>query len=105
MMSNEEWDRQVECLLRNQAQFDIDIAEVNKTLAQVADNLANQSFVMAEGFEKVKAEQGRTDAQLQRLGIKVEELTQSQKLTDEQLRKFIAKVDRLTGEGHNGFQN
>jgi hypothetical protein len=91
MMSNEEWDRQVEFLLKSQAQFEADMieikavqAETSNFLARIADNLAEQSYVMFKGFEIAKAE--------------MQELRESQKLTDEQLRKFIAKVDRLTGE-------
>jgi hypothetical protein len=98
MMSNEEWERKVEFLLNRQAQFDIDMhrieatqADTSKFLAQIADNLAQQSYVMFKGFEIVKAE--------------MQELRESQRLTDEQLRKFIAKVDRLTGDGHNGSLN
>jgi hypothetical protein len=91
MMSNEEWDRRVEFLLKQQARFDIDIAETNKVLAQVADNLAQQSYVMAEGFTIARAE--------------LRDLREAQKLTDEALRKFIIKVDRLTGEAQNGLQN
>jgi hypothetical protein len=98
MMSNEEWDRQVEFLLKQQAQFDIDMRrieatqeETGKFLAQMAENLAEQSYVMFKGFEIAKAE--------------MRELRESQKLTDEQLRKFIAKVDRLTGEAQNGSLN
>ena len=105
MMSNEEWERKMEFLLNQQAQFDIELSETNKTLAQVADNLAQQSYVMAEGFKVARAElQELKDAQ-KLTGAQIQELKESQKLTDEQLRKFIAKVDRLTGETQNGSLN
>jgi hypothetical protein len=91
MMSDEEWDRKVEFLLKQQAQFDIDIAETHKVLAQVADNLAQHSYAMAEDVKIARAE--------------IRDLREAQKLTDEALRKFIIKVDRLTGEAPNGLQN
>lgn len=105
MMSNEEWDRQVEFLLRQQAQFEVDLAETNKALAHVTDNLAKQSFVMAEGFKIARAELDELREAQQLTGSQIQELKDSQKLTDEQLRKFIAKVDRLTGETQDGSLN
>ena len=98
MMSNEEWDRQIEFLLKNQAQFDIDMSRLEaaqaaseKKLDRIAETLSSYATILYEGFKV-------TDAEIQAL-------KESQKLTDEQLRKFIAKVDRLTGEGQNGLQN
>lgn len=91
MMSNEEWDRRVEFLLKQQARFDIDIAETNKVLAQVADNLAQQSYVMAEGFTIARAE--------------LRDLREAQKLTDEALRKLITRFDRHLSDDHPGLEN
>ena len=91
MMSNEEWDRTVEFILKHQAQFEVDIAEINKTLARVANNLAEQSYVMVKGFEIAKAE--------------MQELRESQKLTDAALRKLITKFDRHLSDGHPDLEN
>ena len=98
MMSNEEWERKMEFLLNQQAQFDIDMrkieaaqAETTKVLAQVADNLAEQSYVMMKGFEIAKAE--------------MQELRESQKLTDAALRKLITKFDRHLSDGHPDLEN
>ena len=102
MMSNEEWDRKVEFLLNQQAQFDIDMrrieatqAETTKFIAQIADNLAKQSFVMFEGFNLTKAEIRALNA---KIDTKIQELKNSLDVTDK-------KVDRLISEGHNESRN
>jgi hypothetical protein len=105
MMSNEEWDRKVEFLLSQQAKFEVDLAETNKTLAQVSERLAEQSYIMAEGFKIARTELDEIREAQQLTGSQIQELKESQKLTDEQLQKFIAKVDRLTGETQNGSLN
>jgi ribosomal protein L16/L10AE len=98
MMSNEEWDRKIEFLLNQQAEFDIDMrrleaaqAASERRLDRTAEVLSSYATILFENFKI-------TDA-------RIRELTESQKLTDEELRKFIAKVDRLTGEDQNGLQN
>ena len=99
MMSNEEWERKVEFLLNNQAQFDIDMRRIEATqtetshfLAQIADNLAKQSYVMFAGFNLTKAE-------IRELNAKIDAEIQALKDSQQQLTK---KVDRLTGEDQNG---
>ena len=98
MMSNEEWERKMDFLLNQQAQFDVDMrrleaaqAASEKKLDRTAEMLSSYATIRFEAFKITDAE--------------IKELKQSQKLTDEQLRKFIVKVDRLTGEGQNGLQN
>ena len=98
MMSNEEWDRKVEFILNQQAQFEIDMIELKaaqaaseKKLDRVAETLSSYATILYEGFKV-------TDAEIQAL-------KESQKLTDEQLRKFITKVDRITGDNQSGLQN
>lgn len=105
MMSNEEWDRKVEFLLNQQAQFDVDMRrleaaqeETGKKLDRAAENISHLAGFIHEGFGLVMNMFKETDAEIR-------ELKESQKLTDEKLRKFITKVDRLTGEGQNGSLN
>ena len=112
MMSNEEWERKMEFLLNQQAQFDVDMrrieatqAETGKFLVQFANSLAEQSYVMFQGFEVLKGEIRELRESMGELRESMGELRESQKLTDETLRKFIVKVDRLTGEGQNGSLN
>jgi len=103
MMSNEEWDRKVEFILTQQAQFEADMIELKaaqaaseKRLDRTSEMLSSYATILFENFKI-------TDSRILELTVNVQELTESQKLTDEQLRKFIIKVDRLTGE--TGLQN
>jgi len=119
MMSNEEWERKMEFLLNQQAQFDAEMIELKaaqaaseKRLDRTSEMLSSYATILLENAKVTDARileltqsQKFTDKQLQGLIVKVEELTEAQKLTDEQLRKFIIKVDRLTGETQNGLQN
>ena len=126
MMSNEEWERKMEFLLNQQAQFDADMrlleeaqAATGRKLDRTADMLSSYATILFENFKitdsrilALTESHRRTDTRIQELTVKVQELTvnvqelsESQKLTDEHLRKFITKVDRLTGEGQNGLQN
>jgi hypothetical protein len=112
MMSNEEWDRKIEFLLNQQAQFDIDMrrleaaqAASERRLDRTAEVLSSYATILFENF-KITDARIRDLTESQKLtNTKIQELTESQKLTDEELRKFIAKVDRLTGEDQNGLQN
>ena len=104
MMSNEEWDRKIEFLLNQQAQFDIEMrrleaaqARTEESVDRAAKNISHLAGFIHEGF-------GLTMNLFKDTDLKIQELRESQKLTDEELRKFIAKVDRLTGEGRNGLQ-
>lgn len=119
MMSNEEWERKMEFLLNQQAQFDTDMrlleeaqAATGRKLDRTAEMLSSYATILFENFKITDARiltltesQKLTDIRIQELTGNVQELTESQKLTDKQLRKFIAKVDRLTGEDQNGLQN
>ena len=98
MMSNEEWERKMEFLLNNQAQFEADMIELKaaqkqteKSLARAAEILASQSTIMFEAFKITDAE--------------IKELKDSQKLTDEALRKLLSRFDRHLSEGHPGLGN
>jgi hypothetical protein len=119
MMSNEEWERKMEFLLNNQAQFNVDMSRLEaaqaaseKRLDRISESLSSYATILCENFKitdsrilALTESHRRTDTKIQELTVKVQELTDSQKLTDEQLRKFIIKVDRLTGEDQNGLQN
>ena len=98
MMSNEEWERKMEFLLNQQAQFDVDMTRLEaaqaaseRRLDRISETLSSYATILYENFKI-------TDS-------RILELADSQKLTDEQLRKFIAKVDRLTGEDQNGLRS
>ena len=116
MMSNEEWERKMEFLLNQQAQFDVDMTRLEaaqaaseRRLDRISETLSSYATILYENFKitdsRITESNRRTDTKIQELTVKVQELTDSQKLTDEQLRKFIIKVDRLTGEDQSGLQS
>ena len=112
MMNNEEWDRKMEFLLNQQAQFDADMIELKaaqtrteKSLDRAAKNISHLASFMNEGVGLIMNLFRETDAKFKETDAQIKELKESQKLTDEELRNFIAKVNRLTGEDKNGLQN
>jgi len=97
-MSNEEWDRKVEFLLNQQAQFEADMIELKEAQA-ASEKKLDRTSEMLSSYATIMFENSKiTDSRLR-------ELAESQKLTDEQLRKFITKVDRITGDNQSGLQN
>lgn len=105
MMSNEEWDRKVEFLLNQQAQFDIDMrrleaaqARTEETLDRAAKNISHLAGFIHEGF-------GLVMNMFKETGAEIKELRDSQKLTDEALRKLITRFDRHLSEDHPGLEN
>src|SRR5215510_15718510 len=111
-MSNEEWDRKVEFLLNQQAQFDIDMrqleaaqARTEQSMDRATQNISHLAAFIHDGFGLTMNLFKETEARMKETDAQIKELKESQKLTDAELRKFIAKVDRLTGEDQNGLQN
>ena len=118
MMSNEEWDRKVEFLLNQQAQFDVDMRrleaaqeETGKKLDRAAENISHLAGFIHEGFgltmnmfKETNAQIKETDAQIRDTDAQIRELKESQKLTDEALRKLITRVDRHLREDHPGLE-
>src|SRR5262249_7925634 len=112
MMSNEEWDRKIEFLLNQQAQFDADMIELKaaqarteKSLDRAAENISHLAGFMHEGFGLTMNLFKESEARHKETDAEITELKESQKLTDGLLQKFIAKVDRITGEDQNGLHN
>ena len=98
MMSNEEWERRMDFLLNQQAQFDADMIELKaaqvqteKTLDRAAQNISHLAGFIHEGF-------GLTMNMIQ-------ELKESQKLTNEALQKLLTRFDRHLSEGHPELEN
>jgi ABC-type transporter Mla subunit MlaD len=115
-MSNEEFERKMEFIVEQQAQFASDIqqlresqarteqviAQTGEIVGQTGEIVARLANVTFEGFKDVNAKidalvdshirlsesQFRTDANLSR--------------TEEALRNLIAVVDRYFSEGRNG---
>ena len=112
MMSNEEWERKMDFLLNQQAQFDVDMrrleaaqARTEETLDRASEKISHLAGFMADGFGLVMNLFKETDTKFKETHNEINALKESQNLTEELLQKFIAKVDRLTGEDQNGLQN
>jgi hypothetical protein len=112
MMSNEEWERKMEFLLNQQAQFDADMHELkeaqkhtDRRFAQIEEQIGHIAGMINDGFGLVMNMFKETGAQIKELRESQKELTASLKLTDEALRKLITRFDRHLGEGHPGLEN
>lgn len=125
-MNNEDFERKVEFILNQQAQFAADmqrleesqaqagaemaqltqnvaqltdnVAQLTDNLGNLTDNLGNLVTLTLDGFKVTVG--GFTD-----VNAKIDALVDSQILTDEKLRNLIAVVDRHISGGHNGVQN
>ena len=86
-MTNEEFDRTKEFILKQQAQFAVNIEKLEETQTFIIEKLAYASAVLAESSKTI------------------EKLGESQALTDEKLRNLIAVVDRHVSDGHNHLEN
>jgi uncharacterized protein YehS (DUF1456 family) len=87
-MSNEEVDRRIAFIIKQQAQFASDIQQLREVQAQTERVVARLANVTLEGFQDVNA--------------KINALVDSQMRTDESLRNLVAVVDRYFSEGRNG---
>jgi len=87
-MSDEEFEKQREFILGQQAQFAADIGELKDIVRQLARATLNR-------FEA-------TDNRLDNVDEKISALVDSQMKTEENLRNLIAVVDRYFSEGRNG---
>ena len=108
MMNNEDFDRKMEFILNQQAQFTADIQQIKESIeqlqesqsqtltavAQTAETVSRLASVTHDGFEK-------TFAGFKNVNAKIDTLANSQILTDEKLRILITTVDRQINEGHN----
>jgi Lon protease-like protein len=115
MMNNEEFDRKMEFLVNQQAQFDADMQELREaqkiteqnlnraveTLAQTQETLAELTTLTTEGFKwtiqrfnAIAEDSKHTDA-------KIDALVNSQIETAEFIRNIGSKLDRHLNEDHS----
>ena len=100
-MTNEEFEKKMEFIVEQQAQFATDIQQLREAQAQLQAAQAQTERVVArlanvtlEGFKDVNAKiDALVDSQIR--------LTEAQSRTDENLRNLIAVVDRYFS-GRNG---
>lgn len=94
-MSNEEFEKRMEFILEQQAQFTSDVQQLReaqthteRVVVQTGEIVARLANVTLEGFKDVNA--------------KINALVDSQMRTEESLRNLTAVVDRYFTEGRNG---
>jgi anion-transporting ArsA/GET3 family ATPase len=101
-MSNEEFERKMEFIVEQQAQFASDMQQLreaqNRTdqvVAQTGEIIARLANVTFEGFKDVNTKiDALVDSQIR--------LSEAQSRTDENLKTLIVVVDRYFSEGRNG---
>src|SRR5215210_1895908 len=101
-MDNEQFERQKEFILQQQAQFAAKIGQLEDNLTRlvgaverVVDTVARLAQVTAERFEAVDRRDDETDR-------KIAALVDAQIQTEEALRNLAATVDRHVTEGNHG---
>ncbi|MDT5063744.1 MAG: hypothetical protein QOH63_4203 [Acidobacteriota bacterium] len=94
-MSNEEFERKMEFILEQQAQFATKIGQIEDLIVQLTTATLN----------RFKATDKRLDDVDERISALVDSQIQTEeniKQTGENLRNLIAVVDRYFSEGRNG---
>ena len=94
-MNNEEFEKRMEFILEQQAQFAAGIQQLREVQAQTENIVARLANGTLAGFNDMNAKINLlVDSQIN--------LTKAQSRTDENLRNLIAVVDRYFNEGRNG---
>jgi predicted transcriptional regulator len=101
-MTNEEFEKRMEFLLEQQAQFAADMQQLREVQAQTESIVARLANGTLAGFNDVNAKINvLVDSQIQ-TDEKMKALAASQMQTAEDLKNLIAVVDRYFSEGRNG---
>lgn len=101
-MNNEEFEKRMDFILEQQAQFSADIQQLREAQAQTDSVVARLANVTLEGFNDVNAKiNALVDSQI-RLTEAQSQTAENLRKTDENLRNLIAVVDRYFSEGRNG---
>ncbi len=94
-MNSEDFERRMEFIVEQQAQFASDIQQLRESQAQTDQLVQRLAVVTLEGFKDVNTKiDALVDSHVR--------LTESQSRTDENLKNLIAVVDRYFSEGLNG---
>jgi len=93
-MNNEEFEKRMEFIIEQQAQFTADIQQLREVQAQTESIVARLANGTLAGLNDVYAKINvLVDSQIN--------LTEAQSRTDENLRNLIAVLDRYFTEGRN----
>jgi ABC-type transporter Mla subunit MlaD len=94
-MSNEEFEKKVEFIVNQQAQFSSDLGELKDIVTQLARATLNR-------FEATDKRIDDVDERIAALVDSQLDTEEKMKKTDEALKNLIAVVDRYFSEGRNG---
>ncbi len=108
-MSDENFDRKVEFIVEQQAQFAAQIGQLEDLVARFAQATADRFHLternLSEHNEQISAlisAQIQTEENLRKTDESLKKTDESHKQTEEALRNLIAVVDRYFREGRNG---
>jgi hypothetical protein len=101
-MSNEEFEKKMEFILEQQAQFTSDIQQLREAQAQTNQIVNRLAAVTLEGFKDVNAKiDALVDSHI-RLAEDQAQTAANLALTGEAVRNLVAVVDRYFSERPNG---
>jgi two-component sensor histidine kinase len=101
-MTNEEFEKRMEFILEQQAQFTVDIQQLREAQAQTDQVVNRLAAATLEGFATTLEGFKDVNAKIDALVDSHMRLEESQARTDESLRNLIAVVDRYFSKGGNG---
>ncbi len=101
-MSNEEFERKLDFIVNQQAQFASNLGELRDIVTQLARATLSRFEATDKRLNDVDERMSAlVDAQIRTEG-NVKQTEENVKKTDEALRNLIAVVDRYFSEGRNG---
>lgn len=102
-MSPDEIERTVQFLLRQQAQFAADFEKLTAKTDRLTDAVVGLAGVVgrqAEGHDRLREAQQRTDEQLRATDMRLSELAEQAKRTEANLDALIDMFERHLREDH-----
>ena len=93
-MNEEQFERRVEFIVEQQAQFASDMQQLRESQAQTDSVVARLAHATLEGFKDTLERFNDTNSKIEALVDAHIRLADSQDRTDEELRNLIAIVDR-----------
>ena len=101
-MTDEEFQRKIDFIVDQQAQFTSDIQQLREAIQQLRESQAQTDHVVARLANVTAAGFKDVTVKIDALVDSHIRLTEAQTRTDENLRNLIAVVDRYFREGRNG---
>ncbi|HEX8649491.1 MAG TPA: hypothetical protein VF708_01525 [Pyrinomonadaceae bacterium] len=101
-MTNEDFEKRREFIIKQQAQFTVDMQRLREAQTQTDQVVNRLAAATLEGFKDVNAKiDALADSHVRLLDSHLR-LTASQTRTDESIKNLVADVDRYFSKGSNG---